>query len=112
MNKKNSVKHLGRPTDERNALVKSQVKDLLSHGYLKTTKSRARAISQRIDSLLAFVEEKNVKQVEEYLGKGELCNKVMSLPTNGKKYGFTSVTTIKNRAGDNAELVLVELLVK
>jgi large subunit ribosomal protein L17 len=112
MNKKNGVKHLGKSTSQRNALVKSQVKDLLSRGYIKTTKARARAISQKVDSLLAFVEEKNDKKVREYLVDDKLSAKVMTLPTSGRKYGFTSVTSIKSRAGDRAELVLVELLAK
>lgn len=112
MNKKNSVKHLGKPTDQRNALIKSQVKDLFLHGYLKTTKARARAISQKVDALIAFVDEKNEKMISSYMQDTRLSEKVMKLQTDGKKSGFTSITTIKSRPGDRAELVLVELLVK
>jgi len=112
MNKKNGVKHLGKATNQRNALVKSQVKDLLSRGHIKTTKARARAVSQKVDILLAFVEDKKEKEVREYLIDEKLSAKVMALPTSGRKYGFTSVTSIKSRSGDRAELVLVELLAK
>jgi len=110
MNKKNSVKHLGKPTDQRNALVKSQVKDFFKYGYLKTTKARAKAVAQKVDILMAFVEDKNLKKVGEYLSDKALSDKVSKLTLNGKKSGYTTITTLKNRAGDNAELVLIELL--
>ncbi len=112
MNKKNGASHLGKPKNQRVALVKSQVKDLLDRGHIKTTKARARAVAQRVDILLAFAVDKNAKQIREYLTDDALTQKVMAFETTGRRSGFTSVTTIKGRAGDNAELVLIEMLTK
>jgi large subunit ribosomal protein L17 len=110
MRNKNSVKQLGKSKDQREALIKSQVKDLIKNGYLRTTKTRARVVSAKFDSLMAFVDVKNSKQINEYLQDWELTKEMMQLPTNGQKSGFVNLTKIKNRAGDNAEVVLVELI--
>lgn len=112
MKKQSSVKKLGKPAGQRNALIKSQVGDLLRNGHIKTTKARAKVVAQKVDTLLAFVDVKNTKEVQEYIADAKLVQKVIKLPTNGKRSGFVSMTTIKNRPGDNSELVLLELLVK
>lgn len=112
MKKQNSVKKLGKPAGQRNALIKSQVNDLFRSGYIKTTKARAKVVAGKVDSLMAFVDAKNEKSLSEYITDKNLLAKVCGLKTEGKKSGFVSVKTIKNRPGDNAELVLVELLVK
>lgn len=110
MRKKNSVKKLGKSKDQREAMVRSQVKDLIKNGYLRTTKMRAKVVSSKIDSLLAFADVKNEKQLEEYLRDRELTKKLLEYPTEGKKSGFVNLTKIKNRAGDNSEVVLIELI--
>lgn len=112
MKKQSSVRKLGLPKGEREALIKSQVKDLLQNGHLKTTKSRAKVVAQHVDSLLGHAANNNVKCVEEYLVSKTLVSKVSSLNFENQKTGFVSMRTVKNRPGDNAELVLLELLVK
>jgi large subunit ribosomal protein L17 len=112
MNKKSGVNKLGKPADQRNALIKSQVKDLLERGHIKTTKQRARAVAQRVDILIAFAVDKNGKSIQEYLTNEALTKKVLAFNTEARRSGFTSITAIKGRSGDNAELVLIELLTK
>ena len=36
----NKVKHLGRPADQRKALIRSLVTEVLRHGQIRTTKVR------------------------------------------------------------------------
>jgi large subunit ribosomal protein L17 len=110
MFKKNGVSKLGKPNDQRDALIKSQVKDIFAHGYIKTTNARAKAVARRVDMLMAFVEDKKLKEVKQYLLDDKLAAKVANSPVNGKRSGYTTSITIKNRPGDNAELVLLELV--
>jgi ribosomal protein L17 len=112
MKKQNSVKKLGKPAGMRNAMIRSQVNDLLNNGHVKTTKARAQVVAQRVDSLMAFVDQKNEKMLIELIANKALLAKVKEFKTEGKKSGFVSMRTIKNRPGDNAEVVLLELLVK
>lgn len=85
MRNKNSVKQLGKAKNQRDALIKSQVKDLVRNGHLKTTKIRARVVSAKIDSLMAFVDVKNSKQINEYLQDRELTEKLLKFPHRRKK---------------------------
>lgn len=110
MNKKKGVKKLGKPADERVALIKSQVKDLIERDYIKTTKPRAKQVIRKLDQLMSFVQNKNIKKVSEYLNNRNLETKLQKLNFGERKTGFTNLIEIKNRAGDNAELVLIELL--
>jgi large subunit ribosomal protein L17 len=42
----NRVKHLGRPADQRKALIRSLVTEVIRHGQIKTTKVQQRAGSR------------------------------------------------------------------
>jgi large subunit ribosomal protein L17 len=109
MNKKNSVIHLGKAKNQRDALVKSQVKDFFQHGYIKTTKTRAKAVIQKVDILMAFVADKNLKEVTDYIRDDALVSKISKFDTSNKRSGWVYVTPIKNRPGDNSEVVLLEI---
>jgi large subunit ribosomal protein L17 len=110
MNKKNGVKKLGKSADQRRALVKSQVKDLIDRGYIRTTKQRAKVVVKVLNQLVSMVLDKRMKQVTEYLMSPSLERKLEKINFGERKTGVASMTTIKNRPGDNAEVVLVEIL--
>lgn len=110
MYKKIGIKKLGKPADQRRALIKSQVKDLISRGYLRTTKARGKVVVQEFDKLVNLFINKNLKQVKEYLMDKDLVEKLKRINFGDRKTGFASITKLKNRAGDNAEIVLVEIL--
>ena len=51
---------LGRPTDQRKALLRNQVTNLIYHGKITTTETRAKEIRKMADSLIAMaVKEKD-----------------------------------------------------
>lgn len=110
MYKKNSVKKLGRPAGERIALIKSQVKDLIERGHIKTTKAKAKQVMAQLDRLITSVQSGKTKTVNEYLKNSDLENKLQKMNFGERKTGFATMVTLKNRAGDNAELVLVEII--
>jgi ribosomal protein L17 len=112
MYKKIGVKKLGRPAGERNALIKSQLRDLIERGHIKTTKAKAKVVMQKLDQMVVKVLENNFKEVNEYFGNQELSQILSKYNFGERKNGFASMVSIKSRAGDKAELVLVELLVK
>jgi len=110
MYKKKSVNKLGKPADERRALIKSQIKDLIGRGYIKTTKARAKVVVGELDHLISLVLSKKMKMVEEYLMDERLQEKLTKMQFGERKTGFASMTPIKNRAVDNSKIVLIELL--
>lgn len=84
---------LGRATDVRLAMLKTQVTDLLWHGKIETTETRAKETKAIVDSLIALAvkEAENFEEVEVKVSKAKLDgkgNKVTELvkSKNGREY--------------------------
>jgi large subunit ribosomal protein L17 len=107
---------LGRPTDQRKAMLRNLVTSFLKHGKIETTDTRAketRNIAEKMITLakrgdlharrqvLAFVTEESVvaKLFEEVAPK--------YAERNG---GYTRMYKVGPRRGDGAEMVILELV--
>ena len=84
---------LGKKTDIRLAMLRTQVTDLILHGKLETTEARAKEVKAMADSLisLAVKEKDNFETVDVKVIKAKLDakgNKVTELvkSKNGKEY--------------------------
>ena len=84
---------LGKPTDQRLAMLKNQTTDLLVHGKIETTEGRAKEVKAIADSLIALAikEKDNFEEVEVKVVKAKLDskgNKETEKVTskNGKEY--------------------------
>ena len=84
---------LGKTTDIRLAMLKTQVTDLMLHGKIETTEARAKEIKALADSLIALAvkEKDNFETVDVKISKAKLDskgNKVTELvkSKNGKEY--------------------------
>ena len=87
------TRKLGKPTDQRLAMLKTQTTDLLVNGKIVTTEARAKEIKAIVDSVIALAvkEHKNFEEVEVKVVKAKLDNngrKVTEKVTskNGKEY--------------------------
>lgn len=107
---------LGRPTDQRKAMLRNLVTSFLKHGKIETTDTRAketRSIAEKMITLakrgdlharrqvLAFVTEETVVT--------DLFEKVAPkyAERNG---GYTRMYKVGPRRGDGAEMVILELV--
>ena len=84
---------LGKPTDQRLAMLKCQATDLILHEKIETTEARAKEVKSIVDSIisLAIKEKDNFETVEVKVVKAKLDskgNKVTEKVTskNGKEY--------------------------
>ena len=84
---------LGKPTDIRLAMLKTQVTDLILHGKIQTTEARAKEVKSIADSIIALAvkEKDNFETVDVKVSKAKLDskeNKVTELvkSKNGKEY--------------------------
>ena len=84
---------LGRPTEQRLAMLKCQTTDVILHGKIETTLPRAKEVKSIVDSVIALAikESKNFEEVEVKVVKAKLDskgNKVTEKATskNGKEY--------------------------
>jgi len=83
------TRKLGKPTDQRLAMLKSQTTDLLLNGKIVTTEARAKEVKAIADSIisLAVKEYKNYEEVKVKVSKAKL-------DSNGRK--VTEKVTSKN----------------
>ena len=68
---------LGRPTDQRLAILKNQATDLIMHGKIETTEARAKEVKSIVDSIIALAikEKDNFEEVEVKVVKAKLDSK-------------------------------------
>ncbi|MGL4991764.1 MAG: 50S ribosomal protein L17 [Sarcina sp.] len=107
---------LGRPTDQRRAMLRNLVTSFLKHGKIETTVTRAketRRLAEKMITLgkrgdlharrqvLAFVTEEDVVT--------ELFNNIAPKYTE-RNGGYTRMYKVGPRRGDGAETVILELV--
>ena len=83
------TRKLGKPTDQRLAMLKCQTTDVILNGKIVTTEARAKEVKALVDSIIALAvkEHKNFEEVEVKVVKAKL-------DSNGKK--VTEKATSKN----------------
>ena len=99
---------LGKTTDIRLAMLKTQVTDLILHGKIETTEARAKEVKAIADSIIALAvkEKDNFETVDMKVVKAKLDskgNKVTEKATskNGKEYlKVVKETTTEKRQKD------------
>lgn len=107
---------LGRPTDQRRAMLRNLVTSFLKHGKIETTVTRAketRSIAEKMITLAKRGDLHARRQVAAYVTEPEV---VQNLFDNvAPKYterngGYTRMYKMGPRRGDAAEIVILELV--
>ncbi|KAK9815392.1 hypothetical protein WJX72_002936 [[Myrmecia] bisecta] len=111
------VPRLGRPADQRKALVRSLVTETLRHGKIKTTITRAKAIRKYVDKMITLAKAGTLHSRRQVLGfvydKEVVKNLFDEAP---KRYGdrtsgYCRVTReVRLRRGDAAQMAYIELV--
>lgn len=108
-----SGRQLGRSKDERKALFKNLVRELIVGGRVKTTIAKAKAIKPLIDKLVTKAKKTTLahnRGVYEALPKESallLINHIAPHFTN-RTSGFSRIVRLGERSGDNAHMVILE----
>lgn len=111
------LKKLGLKKSHRKALLKNLIVSLVMNGRLRTTKTRAKALQAQFDHVMRLVHKKTPREairiLPSYCHLTAASKKiVMELAPKYKDRtsGFTRVTPVGMRKGDNAALAQIELL--
>lgn len=102
----------------RKAMERNLLTSFFMHKSIKTTEKKAKAIVPMIDKLINTANTKDelnaIRYVMQYLftkdSSLELFKNVAPKYKGKKTSGFTRIVPIKYRDGDNAKLVLLELV--
>ena len=110
------TRKLGKTTDQRKAMLRQQVTDLLDMGRMETTVFRAKEIAPLAEKMITLGKKNglaNYRKALSYITKEDVANKLFKeiapkyADRNG---GYTRVTRIGPRRGDAAEMAVIELV--
>ena len=110
------VPQLGKPADQRRALMRALATELIRHGRIKTTKVRAKAIRAEVDRMITLAKDGSLSSRRQALGYLYDKQLVHSLFEGVKdRYGdrnggYTRILRTVRRRGDNAEMAIIELV--
>ena len=110
------IRKLGRPTDQRMAMLRAMTTYLLEEGQIKTTVSRAKEVAPLAEKMITLAKKNDLaayRQVLSFLTKEDVAKKLFD--QIGPKYadrqgGYTRVVRIGPRRGDAAEMAIVQLV--
>ena len=110
------TRKLGRPTDQRMAMLRQQVTDLLDTGRMETTVTRAKEIAPMAEKMITLGKAKDLasyRQALTFITREDVAKKVFD--EEAPKYadrngGYTRITRTGFRRGDAAEMAVIELV--
>jgi large subunit ribosomal protein L17 len=113
----NKTARLGRPADQRKALIRGLVTEVLRHGKITTTKTRAKAIRKYVDKMIGLAKDGSLHARRQALGfvyDSELVKSLFEqVPARygERNGGYCRVKAeIRPRRGDNTEMATIELV--
>ena len=107
---------LGKPSDQRRAMLRAMTTYLLENGQIKTTYARAKEVAPMAEKMITLAKKNNLaayRQALSYLTKEDVAKKLFD--QIGPKYadrngGYTRVLKMGPRRGDAAEMVIIQLV--
>ena len=107
---------LGRPSDQRRAMLRAMTTYLLENGQIKTTYARAKEVAPMAEKMITLAKKNNLaayRQVLSYVTKEDVAKKLFD--ELGPKYadrngGYTRVLKMGPRRGDAAEMAIIQLV--
>lgn len=123
------VPNLGKPADQRRALLRALTTELIRHGRITTTKTRAKAVRSEVERMITLAKDGSLASRRQVLGylyisgspdpdlhrreKKQLVHALFEQAPNRygqRQGGYTRITPTINRRGDNAEMAIIELV--
>ena len=111
-----AIRKLGRPTDQRMAMLRAMTTYLLEEGQIKTTVSRAKEVAPLAEKMITLAKKNDLaayRQALSFITKEDVAKKLFD--QIGPKYatrdgGYTRVVRIGPRRGDAAEMAVIQLV--
>jgi large subunit ribosomal protein L17 len=109
------VPQLGKPADQRRALLRTLTTELIRNGRIKTTKTRAKAVRSSAEKVITLAKDGSLAARRQALGYLYDPKLVQSLFEDvDSRYGdrdggYTRIIRTVHRRGDNAEMAIIEL---
>ena len=110
------MRKLGKPTDQRMAMLRAMTTNLLEYGRIETTISRAKEVAPLAEQMITLAKKNdlaNYRQALSFITKEDVAYKLFG--EIAQKYatrdgGYTRIVRTGPRRGDAAEMAIVELV--
>ena len=110
------TRKLGKTTDQRRAMLRQQVTDLLESGRMETTVTRAKEVRSIAEKMITLGKKKTLasyRQALSFITKEDVAKKLFDEIAPGyseRNGGYTRITRLGARRGDAAEMAVIELV--
>ena len=107
---------LGRPTDQRKAMLRNLVTSFLKHGKIETTETRAKETRSLAEKMITLAKRGDLharRQVLAFVTEEEVVKNLFDniAPKYAERNGgYTRMYKVGPRRGDGAEVVILELV--
>lgn len=107
---------LGRPADQRKALLRGLCTELLRHGRITTTATRAKAMRPHVERIITLAKGGTLherRQALAYIYDKDLVHMIFEqVPERygDRNGGYTRIFQTMPRRGDNAPMSIIELV--
>ena len=110
------TRKLGKTSEQRRALLRQLVTDLLANGKIETTFYRAKEVQPVVEKMITLGKKgglANYRRALAFITKEDVANKLFKeiAPKYAERNGgYTRVTRTGARRGDAAEMAVIELV--
>ncbi|MEM9771726.1 MAG: 50S ribosomal protein L17 [Cyanobacteria bacterium P01_D01_bin.73] len=110
------VPKLGKPADQRKALLRALTTQLIRNGQLKTTKARAKAVRSEVERMITLAKDGTLaarRRAMGYMYDKDLVHALFAEAPGrygDRQGGYTRILRTVPRRGDNAEMAIIELV--
>lgn len=107
---------LGKPADQRKALLRALTTEVIRHGRIKTTQIRAKAVRKHVDHMIELGKRGDLharRQALAWVYDKQLVHSLFEAAPDryaDRKGGYTRVLRTVARQGDNAKMAIIELV--
>ena len=107
---------LGRPTDQRRAMLRNLTTSLLENGRIETTVTRAKEVQKLAEKMVTLGKSNTLhtkRQALSYITKRDVVIKLfdeIAPKYSERNGGYTRIIKMGPRRGDAAEMAILELV--
>jgi len=107
---------LGKPTDQRRAMLRQMVTDFLDKGRMETTVTRAKEIRPIAEKMITLGKKNTLASRRDalaFITREDVVTKIFADLAPGyasRQGGYCRITRLGPRRGDAAEMAVIELV--
>ncbi len=110
------ISQLGRPADQRKALLRGLTTQLIREGRVTTTKARAKALRDETERMITLAKDGSLasrRKAIGYIYDKQLVHALFEKAQErygDRQGGYTRIVRTTARKGDNSEMAIIELV--